>query len=301
MIAVVPVRAGELPLGGDEAVAEAGGRALLVGDGTADALAHLHGTATECRCWERPAYAPAAWSAALTRVLADDDVVVLPASPDGRDLAPRLAHLLDRPLVAGAVRVRPGEAVVARRGGLVMEDLTVAGPYVATLQPGVRGVTPGGVGRATSAPIVLAEVDAPDPEVLEVLPADPATMDLAEATAIVGGGAGLGARAAMDTLGRVATTIGCSVGATRVVTDWGWVPFERQIGTTGVTVKPQLYLAFGVSGAVQHVTGLGDPEHVIAVNTDASCPMMALADLALVTDAPALVDELARRLGVEPA
>jgi electron transfer flavoprotein alpha subunit len=181
------------------------------------------------------------------------------------------------------------------------QDLTVAGPYVATLQPGVRGVTTGAVGRATSAPVTLADVDAADPEVLEVLPADPATMDLAEATAIVGGGAGVGSRTAMDTLARVATTIGCSVGATRVVTDWGWVPFERQIGTTGVTVHPQLYLAFGVSGAVQHVTGLGDPEHVIAVNTDASCPMMALADLALVTDAPALVDELARRLGVDPA
>ena len=65
-----------------------------------------------------------------------------------------------------------------------------------------------------------------------------------------------------------------------------------------MTVHPRLYLAFGVSGAVQHVTGLGDPAHVISVNTDASCPMMSMADLAVVTDAPALVAELARRLGV---
>ena len=96
----------------------------------------------------------------------------------------------------------------------------------------------------------------------------------------------------------MADALGCSVGGTRVITDWGWLPFERQIGTTGVTVHPQLYLAFGISGAVQHVAGLGDPAHVIAVNRDASCPMMTLADLALVTDGPALVDELARRLGV---
>jgi electron transfer flavoprotein alpha subunit len=97
-------------------------------------------------------------------------------------------------------------------------------------------------------------------------------------------------------LGDVADRLGCSTGGTRVITDWGWLPFERQIGTTGVIVHPDLYLAFGISGAVQHVSGLGDPAHVIAVNTDASCPMMAIADLAVVTDAPALVAELARRL-----
>ena len=104
----------------------------------------------------------------------------------------------------------------------------------------------------------------------------------------------------MALLGRVGLALGCSAGGTRVITDWGWLPFERQIGTTGVTVHPELYLAFGISGAVQHVAGLGDPDHVIAVNTDASCPMMSVADLAIVTDAPALVAELALRLGVDP-
>ncbi|MGZ4709964.1 MAG: FAD-binding protein [Acidimicrobiales bacterium] len=112
----------------------------------------------------------------------------------------------------------------------------------------------------------------------------------------MGGGAGLGSEEVMDLLGDVADRLGCSIGGTRVVTDWGWLPFERQIGTTGVIVHPELYLAFGISGAVQHVSGLGDPAHVIAVNTDASCPMMSIADLAIVTDAPALVAELARRL-----
>jgi electron transfer flavoprotein alpha subunit len=136
--------------------------------------------------------------------------------------------------------------------------------------------------------------------VLEVLPPDPATMDLAEAPSIVGGGAGLGSKEVMDQLADVADRLRCSVGGTRVITDWGWLPFERQIGTTGVIVHPDLYLAFGISGAVQHVSGLGDPAHVIAVNTDASCPMMSIADLAIVTDAPALVAELAQRLGVDP-
>ena len=87
------------------------------------------------------------------------------------------------------------------------------------------------------------------------------------------------------------------MGATRVVTDRGWVSHSRQIGTTGVVVDPELYLAFGISGAVQHTAGLGAPEHIVSVNTDPHCPMMAMADLAVVADANATLDELVARLG----
>ena len=87
------------------------------------------------------------------------------------------------------------------------------------------------------------------------------------------------------------------MGATRVVTDRGWVGHERQIGTTGVVVDPRLYVAFGISGAVQHTSGLGQPDHIISVNTDAHCPMMQLADLAIVADANAVLDELAEPPG----
>ena len=303
MIAVVVVRAGELPLGGDEAVAEAGGRALVVGTGAADAAKGLAGVATEVATWERETYAPAAWAEVLAAFVATDDIVILPASPDGRDLAPRLAHVLDRPLLAGAIAIHHDHLVLARQGGLVSETVAVDGPYIATLQPGVRGVD-----RDGRLPLTIDEVElhadgsAPthDPVVLDVLAPDPATMDLSEAARLVGGGAGLGGAEATATLGEVANALGCSMGGTRVITDWGWLPFERQIGTTGVIVHPELYLAFGISGAVQHVAGLGDPEHIIAVNLDPSCPMMSIADLAIVTDAPALVAELAARLGVGP-
>ncbi len=88
------------------------------------------------------------------------------------------------------------------------------------------------------------------------------------------------------------------MGATRVVTDAGWVPHQRQIGTTGVVVDPRLYLAFAISGAVQHTAGLGHPDHVISVNVDPHCPMMSMADLAVVADANATLDALAHRLGV---
>lgn len=300
MIALVPVRAGRLPQGGLEAVAEAGGRALLVGDGTLEAAAELAGVAHEVRVWEQSTFAPGGWARALTTLVAPERIIVLPNAPDGRDLAPRLAHLLDRPLLAGAVAVHDGGATVARRGGLLMEDMVVDGPFVATFQPGVRGAERDSTLAAARPQAVDLDLDEEGPvdvAVVEVIPPDPATMDLSEAPRIVGGGAGLGSKAAVDALAGVAEALGCSTGGTRVVTDWNWLPFERQIGTTGVTVHPELYLAFGISGAVQHVAGLGDPAHVISVNTDASCPMMSLADLAVVTDAPALVAELARRLG----
>ncbi len=300
VIAIIPVRAGELPVGGDEAVAEAGGRAVLIGDGTETAAALLHGIATDVRTCEQPTFAAGGWAAGLAPLVRDERVVLLPASPDGRDLAPRLAFLLDRPLLAGAVAIGVEGTTMAHQGGRVMEEVRVDEPFVATLQPGVRGVERDATRTCTPTPCALAAGggETHDVEVIEVLPADPATMDLAEAGRIVGGGAGLGRAEVMHDLSRLALAFGASYGATRVVTDWGWAPFERQIGTTGVTVHPQLYLAFGISGAVQHTAGLGDPEHCIAVNTDASCPMMGLADLAVVTDAPALVAELARRFGI---
>ena len=96
----------------------------------------------------------------------------------------------------------------------------------------------------------------------------------------------------------MAAALGAAAGATRVVTDAGWTAPERQIGTTGVAVDPDLYVALGVSGASQHTGGLGSPRHVVSVNTDPSCPMTAMADLGLICDAAALLVELADRLGV---
>ena len=136
---------------------------------------------------------------------------------------------------------------------------------------------------------------APD---LEVLAPDPAAVDLAEAAKIIAGGAGLGSHDEFATLARVAEAIGASVGATRVVTDGGILGHARQIGTTGATVRPRLYVALGISGAAQHVGGIGEPLHVVSVNLDASCPMMAMADLAVVSDAAATLEALADLLGL---
>lgn len=298
MIAVVVVRHGVLPAGADEVTAEAGGHVLLVGDGTTAAAKELL-TATDVACAEVGPFAPGSWAVGLAPHLSGHRVVVLPASPDGRDLAPRLAFTLGRSLVAGAIAVGDDRATVARAGGLVCEEHAVVGPVVATLEPGVRGAEPTGHPPVVTSIDVDLPADERDAEVVQVLPPDPATMDLAEAPRIVAGGAGLGGPEPFVTLARVASSLAASHGASRVAADAGWVSHDRFIGTTGVAVDPKLYVALGISGAVQHVSGLGNPDHIVAVNTDASAPMMSMADLAIVTDARALLDELARRLGVD--
>jgi electron transfer flavoprotein alpha subunit len=316
-IAVVVARDGRLPAGSDEAVAEAGGVAVVVGSESergARSLvsahqAHWMDTGSGLR--------PASLAAQLAPVLEPIPLVILPASPDGRDLAPRLAAALGRHLVAQAVSAEYQRipdatghrviALVSRLDDRVLVPVEVDGPAVVTLTPGSRSVE-----RATIAcqiePIPdtgLTTSDRLDPEITEVLEPDLRTMDLADATRVFAGGAGLAAgcddRTAtqlFDLLVQVAEGLGGSAGATRVATDAGWTGYERQIGTTGVTIDPELYLAFGVSGAAQHVGGLGTPRHIVSVNTDPSSPMTAMADLGLVTDARGLLVELGRRLGV---
>ena len=284
-------------------MADAAGRALLAGDRPGTAAKELAGIASDVTVVELGDFAAGRWAEGLAPLLQDDDMVLLPACPDGRDLAPRLAHLLHRPLHAGAIEIRRGRVSLARWGGLVIEDVPVDGPVVVTLQPGVRGVEhahgaePSIVDVAAPAVVELAAASRHDAEVIEVLPPDVTTMDLSESTRILAGGAGLDSAERFSELADLAAVLGGSMGATRVITDRGWVRHERQIGTTGVVVAPKLYLAFGISGAVQHTSGLGQPDHIISVNTDPHCPMMQLADLAVEADANAVLHELRLRLG----
>ena len=301
-VAVIVVRAGQLPAGADETVAEVGGRVLLVGSGTRDAAACL---VAARRIWvaERASVAPGSLAAALAPALSAVRVLLLPASPDGRDLAPRLALALDRPLLAGAVRCTADAAELTRLDDRLSVRVACDGPVVVTLRPGIIGApVPAELEGVTELPLSGPGQSGPDAETETVLAPEPATADLAEARRIMAGGAGLVAAGAdgaavMRLLADVAAELGASVGATRVVTDAGWMGYDRQIGTTGVAVSPGLYIAFGISGAAQHIGGLGTPEHVVSVNTDPSCPMTAMADLGIVADAPAVLAELGSRLG----
>ncbi len=320
-VAVVVARRGRLPAGADDAVAACRGAVVVVGSGTEEAAAALPAARRVLRSETGDAFRPADLAARLAPVLGEWPLVVLPASADGRDLAPRLAGALGRPLLAGCELVsatRPGSdgdgrgrptvtAALSRLDDRVLVDVVVDGPAVATLVPRPRDAAP-----APGPPAVEVlelppsdESDLPDPHLVELLEPDLATLDLADARVVMAGGAGLAAglddesaRQSFVLLGEVANALGGAAGATRVATDAGWTGYERQIGTTGVAIDPDLYVAFGISGAAQHVGGLGTPGRVVSVNLDGSSPMTAMADLGLVADAGQVLAELARRLGV---
>jgi electron transfer flavoprotein alpha subunit len=302
LIAVVPVRDGVLPAGGLEALAESRGVGVLVGTDLDAAVDAAHGVASRLILVPTTSCAPRVLADAAATALdahAPQVAVVVPASPDGRDLAPLLARRLDRPLHAGATEVSEHRVRTARQGGLAIAQFDVHRPFVATLQPGVRGVEQG-----FTAPPEIVRLDPSSATTsavttLEVLPPDVSTMDLAEAPRIVGGGAGLDSAERFARLAEVSKALDASMGVTRVITDRGWVSHERQIGTTGVVVDPRLYLSFGISGAVQHTSGLGQPDHIISVNTDAHCPMMQMSDLAIVADANEVLDALSAKLSAD--
>jgi electron transfer flavoprotein alpha subunit len=296
MIAVIPVRDGVLPAGADEVVAECAGNVLLVGTGLAEV--ELAAAPMSLTHIDLGSVQFGRWATQISLAVGDldgADHIVLPHAPDGRDLAPRLALELDRTLFAGAMSVTPDEVVVIRNGGRDLHRHRPSAPFVATLQPGVRGVDTPSAAAGNTAPATItpdASGDVHDAVVIEVLPPDVRTMDLSEADRIVGGGAGLDAEERFAQLAAFAVDIDATMGATRVITDRSWVHHDKQIGTTGVVVDPRLYISFGVSGAVQHTAGLGSPEHIISINTDPHCAMMQMSDLAIVSDANATLDAL---------
>lgn len=310
MLAVVPARLGELPPDADETISEAGGAALVVGDGAARAAGLCMAGSAVWWCDTGPGLRPGGLAARLAPVLAAVPLVVLPGTADGRDLAPRLAAELGRPLLARAARAElTGTGVRAdlcRLDGEVVVPAEVAGPAVAWLEPGTGALTAAGAPPAVRE-LVLPPPARPvaDPDVTGVLDPEPGTAALADAPTVLAGGAGLAAgldeaaaRDAFGLLARVAAALGAVAGATRVATDAGWTGQDRQIGTTGVTIAPRGYVAFGISGAAQHVGGIGTPQHVVSVNTDPHCPMTAMSGLGIVADARATLVALAGRLGV---
>ncbi len=246
MIAVVPVRDGLPAAGAAEAVSEAGGRALLIGSDVADAVAELPAEAPEIALAEVGDYRPAAWSGrAGAVVLSAEDTIILPASADGRDLAPALAVRMRRPLAAGALardRRALGRAA-GRRPGPGRPDRPTE-PMVATIEPGPGASLAGPPADASLREVKLALPEVTDAEVVEILPGRPGHHRPG------GGQARRGRRyrprrqAHFDDAGaRGGADSGASVGATRPVVDAGWTEFARQIGTTGALIDPDLYIA----------------------------------------------------------
>jgi electron transfer flavoprotein alpha subunit len=250
--------------------------------------------------------AVAAWLAGHP---ASTPVLLLPHTRDGLGVAAQLAVRLDAALAPGAVGVRRsagGDLEVTRPvyGERLYATVEVpAGtPAVVTLRPGVRGVDPPGTGPAATVEEWPATIEGAPPRARtrRTLAADPRTVDLREAERIVAGGRGVGPDG-FRRLEVLADLLGAAVGGSRVAVDLGWIPWERQIGQSGRAVAPELYLAFGISGASQHVAGIEGARAVVAVNADRGAPLLARAQLAAVADwrpvAEALIERLRERRG----
>lgn len=226
------------------------------------------------------------------------NVLLAGATAVGRSFLPRVAAGLATGLTADctALEMEDGQLLQTRPafGGNIMATiLTPKGrPQMATVRPGVFKQSR--QFRENPGFTVLKEAVVLPPSSLKELgiSAVRSFVDLSHADVLVAGGRGLKGAEGFALLERLASLLGGEVAATRAAVDAGWVPASRQVGQTGQTVAPKLYLAFGISGAIQHLEGIRGAERVIAVNTDPDAPLFASADLAIVGDA----QEVARAL-----
>lgn len=230
-------------------------------------------------------------------------ILICGATPNGCDLAPRLATRLGINLASDCVSLDlsgDGQLIATKP---VYQDKVyakllypAAGLQIATFRPGVRGVDEPDRSRrceVVTVPIAIGSEHIRT-RCLGVIPADPRTVDVSEAERIVAGGRGVGDN--FDSLWELADLLGAAIGGTRVAVDRGWLPLERLIGATGKTVRPRLYLACGISGAPQHSIGMKDCETVIAINIDRTAPIFSLADLGVLADLNQVIPDLIRRL-----
>jgi len=225
------------------------------------------------------------------------DLVVFSHSSYGWDLAPRIAFHLKAAQVSEIVDVIDGAMVVPVCNGKLRRQVSTKTPItVVTLQAGAFGA-----GEPGSGSPVIKEIGTAAAGVGAVLfegyeEAEKGGVDLSKADIIVSGGRGIGKPENVALIAGLAKALGGEFGASRPVVDAEWVEHQRQVGTTGQTVAPKLYVACGISGAIQHLAGMKKSEFIVAVNTDRDAPIGEVADVLVVADLNQFIPALTERL-----
>ncbi|MFB6125160.1 MAG: electron transfer flavoprotein subunit alpha/FixB family protein [Halanaeroarchaeum sp.] len=227
----------------------------------------------------------------------DPEFVILPNSVNGLDYAPAVAGALDRPLVTDAVGLdTEGETLVVNRemyGSKVETVIEVAeGPFVVTVRAGEFPAAEGVADPEIVAHDVAIDDDSLGSTVTGYEEIGAGDVDISEADFLVSVGRGIEEEENLELIQELADVTGGTVSASRPIVDNGWLPKNRQVGQSGKTVTPTVYLAIGISGAVQHVAGMKGAETIIAVNTDPNAPIFDIADYGIVGDLFDVVPEL---------
>jgi len=317
VFAITEQRDGELRKVSFEAVSE--GRRVADGLGT-DLTAVVLGTGIEGLAEELKKYGPdKIWVAddpaladyttdAYANILsgliqsADPAVIILGASAQGKDLAGRLAARLDAGVAMDctAIKLDNGSLTYTRPmfGGKIVADVEIEGALqIVAIRPNVMDITEAAKDSAIDKPAV--EVGEVKTAVIEKTMDTGDKVELTEADIIVSGGRGTGGDyAAIEAL---AAELGAAVGASRSAVDEGWRPHSDQVGQTGKTVSPTLYVACGISGAIQHLAGMSTSKYIVAINKDEEAPIFSKADFGIAGDlfdvVPALTEEVKKAKG----
>lgn len=254
-------------------------------------------------------YDTEAYTQAISQIVKSEkpEIFLIGATTIGRDLGPRITGRINTGLTADCTSLEIGE-----NRELLMTRPTFGGNLMATIicpdhRPQMSTVRPGVMTRLETVPGRGGEVVEIKVEfniskfkvkLLEIVKEDKKKVDITEAHILVAGGRGLGNKENFEKLEEFATGINAVVAASRAATDAGWIDHDRQVGQTGKTVRPEVYFALGISGAIQHASGMEESEFIIAVNKDKYAPVFSIADLGIVSDVnkviPALMDELKR-------
>lgn len=227
--------------------------------------------------------------------------VFLPHTYQTRDFAPALAARVQRPLVTDCVAVKGDGYVRPMFQGKLQADIAVDGPHIATFQIGAYRADAMTAGAA-AAPLRTAAITI-DAGQIRQKPEAPfqeakQAVDLSQAERIVAVGRGIKAQEHLQLAQQLAEAMGAELAASRPICDAGWLPMDRQIGSSGQTVAPRLYVALGISGAIQHLVGMKGARTIVAINKDPEAPIFEIADYGIVGDlfevVPALIAELAK-------